>query len=253
LKFNVNHNILFFRITSDLVPLASHPICQFNWQNYFKERFRQIGNFIKANDIRISMHPDQFTLVNSVDRDVLEKSITELIYHAQVLDLMELNTSSKIQIHVGGVYGDKEKSLARFVQRFHEIDGVIKKRLVIENDDRHYTIRDCVQINAETGIPVLFDAFHHEVNSTGETIKEAFELFVGTWKEKDGIPMVDYSSQQSNARKGKHAESINIKEFITFLEETKPYDFDIMLEIKDKEKSAIKALRVASKVFVGQE
>jgi UV DNA damage endonuclease len=62
LKFNVQHDLLFFRITSDLVPFASHPICKFNWQNYFRSKFEYIGEFIRKNEIRISMHPDQFTL-----------------------------------------------------------------------------------------------------------------------------------------------------------------------------------------------
>jgi len=246
LRFNYRNNILFFRITSDLVPFASHPICQFDWQEYFKTKFKEIGNLIKNYGIRISMHPDQFTLLNSSDKRVFENSLKELIYHSQVLDLMELDTSAKIQIHVGGVYGNKEKSIKRFEDRFEKLDEVIKRRLVIENDDKLYNLKNCLKINTETGVPVLFDVFHHEVNNSGETIKEAFKLFTKTWKEKDGIPMVDYSSHRIDDLKRKHAESINLKHFKDFLEETKTFDFDVMLEIKDKEKSAIKAIKTAS-------
>ena len=160
---------------------------------------------------------------------------------------MELDTSAKIQIHVGGVYGDKEKSMKRFVERFEKLDEIIKRRLVIENDERRYRLEDCLQINAETGIPVLFDVFHHEVNNSGETIREAFDVFTKTWKKKDGIPMVDYGSQQIGELKGKHADSIDLENFKKLLEETTPLDFDIMLEIKDKEKSALKAIKLASK------
>jgi len=246
LRFNYRNNILFFRITSDLVPFASHPICQFDWQESFKTKFKEIGNLIKNYGIRISMHPDQFTLLNSLDNMVFENSLKELIYHSQVLDLMELDTSAKIQIHVGGVYGNKEKSIKRFEDRFEKLDEVIKRRLVIENDDKLYNLKNCLKINTETGVPVLFDVFHHEVNNSGETIKEAFKLFTKTWKEKDGIPMVDYSSHRIDDLKRKHAESINLKHFKDFLEETKTFDFDVMLEIKDKEKSAIKAIKTAS-------
>ena len=238
--------MLFFRITSDLVPFASHPICQFNWQGYFKKKFSAIGDFIKKYGIRISMHPDQFTLINSVDNRVFENSLKELTYHAQVLDSMELDTSAKIQIHVGGVYGNKEKSMKRLIERFEKLDEIIKRRLVIENDDRNYSLEDYLQINVETGIPVLFDVYHREFNNSGETIREAFEVFTKTWKEKDGIPMVDYSSKQIGERKRKHAESIDLELFKKFLEETKPFDFDIMAEIKDKEKSALKAIKAAS-------
>ena len=246
MQFNVRHNILFFRITSDLVPFASHPICQFNWQEHFKKRFKAIGDFTKNHGIRISMHPNQFTIINSIDNKVFQNSLRELTYHTQVLDLMELDTSAKIQIHIGGVYGNKEKSIKRFIDRFEKLDETIKKRLVIENDDRRYKLKDCLQINAETEIPVLFDVFHHEANNSGETIREAFDAFTKTWKKKDGIPMVDYSSQQIGKLKGKHVDSIDLEHFKKLLEETRPLDFDVMLEIKDKEKSAIKAIKLAS-------
>jgi UV DNA damage endonuclease len=242
LTFNVNHTLLFFRITSDLVPFASHPINQFDWQGYFKQQFQDIGTFIKTQGMRISMHPDQFTLINSVNIEVFERSVKELRYHVQVLDLMELDLSAKIQIHLGGVYGDKAKSMQRFIKRFDDLDERIRRRLAIENDDRLYTLKDCLQIHEETSIPVLFDVYHHELNNTGETVREAFELFTSTWTEKDGVPMVDYSSQQTGERKGKHAESVDLDRFRQFIVETKDFNFDIMLEIKDKEQSAVKAV-----------
>lgn len=247
LQFNAKQGILFFRITSDLVPFAAHPICQFNWQECFRNKFELIGDFIREHDIRISMHPDQFVLINSIDKRIFENSLRELSYHANVLDLMELDTSAKVQIHMGGVYGDKEKSMKRFMKRYENLDDNIRRRLVIENDDKRYSLKDCLKINDGMGIPVLFDMFHHEVNSSGETVRDAFELFTSTWKEKDGLPMVDYSSQNKGELRGKHAETIDLKQFEEFLEETKPFDFDIMLEIKDKEKSTIKAVEVASR------
>lgn len=247
LKFNVKHNILFFRVTSDLIPFASHPICKFKWQENFRKKLKTIGDFIQDHDIRISMHPDQFILINSVDFKIFEKSVKELEYHAQVLDLMGLDGSAKVQIHVGGVYGHKTGSMERFVSRYQKLDKVIQRRLVIENDDRLYNLKDCLQLNAETEVPVLFDVLHHKLNNAGETIGETFELFTPTWKEKDGLPMVDYSTQQKNELKGKHTHSIDLKNFKDFLRETKPFDFDIMLEIKDKEKSVLKALHVLLK------
>jgi UV DNA damage endonuclease len=247
LKFNVEHDLLFFRVTSDLVPFASHPICKFNWQNYFRDKFEYIGEFIRKNEIRISMHPDQFTLINSVDENIFKKSVKELAYHAQVLDLMNLDSSAKIQIHVGGVYGNKNKSIRRFVKRFFKLDSFIANRLVIENDDKIYCLRDCMEISYETGLPVLFDVFHHALYNSGESIAEAFEIFVRTWKmNRDGNPMVDYSSRRHGGSPRQHAESIDLDDFKLLLKETESYDFDIMLEIKDKEKSALKAVEAVS-------
>ena len=247
LKFNVENNLLFFRITSDLIPFASHPVCRFDWQSHFKSKFEEIGKFINSNNMRISMHPDQFTLINSVDEDIFNISRKELAYHAQVLDLMKLDSSAKIQIHIGGVYGNKQKSIERFVKRFFQLDDFIARRLVIENDDKLYCLQDCLRISNETGLPVLFDIFHHKLYNCGESIAQAFESFVGTWSfNRDGIPMVDYSSLRHGGSSRQHAESIDLDDFVSFLKETKPYDFDVMLEIKDKEKSALKAVKAVS-------
>ena len=249
LQFNLEERLFFFRISSDLVPFASHPINTFNWQGHFQKKFEEIGEFIIKNRMRISIHPDQFTLINSIKEDIFERSKNELKYHAEILDLLKLDTSAKIQIHVGGAYGEKEKSIERFVTRFGMLDDSIIRRLVIENDDKLYDLNDCLRINAKIQIPILFDVFHHKLNNSGNlTTEESFKLTTKTWhEERDGIPMVDYSSQEANGSPRQHTETINIEDFDLFLKQTQQFDFDIMLEIKDKEKSAIEAIALAIK------
>jgi UV DNA damage endonuclease len=254
LKYNVKNNILFFRISSDLIPFASHPICELNWCRNFQSEFEQIGDFVKKHNIRISMHPDQFVILNSPNRKIVENSINELKYHCRVLDAMCLDKTAKVQIHVGGVYENKQEAIDRFVRTLNIskfVDGSIKKRLVIENDDHLYSLKDCLNINQETSIPIVFDSFHHELLNNEEPMRIALEKAMSTWKmSRDGFPIVDYSSQNSvkgkenKIRKGKHAEKIDLTLFKKFLEETQNLDFDIMLELKDKEKSALKALEV---------
>ncbi|MDP8235528.1 MAG: UV DNA damage repair endonuclease UvsE [Candidatus Erginobacter occultus] len=246
LRFNVEHNILFFRITSDLVPFASHPVCRFDWGEHFRQEFSRIGRFINKHKIRISMHPDQFTLINSLKVEIFERSRRELLYHGRVLDLLGLNHTAKIQIHVGGVYGDKPAAIARFIARYQTLEEETRRRLVIENDDVSYTLADCLKISAATGIPVLFDVFHHSVNCSGEPVPEAVRRAAGTWKKRDGILMTDYSSQKPGAARGSHTETIEIRDFKKFLAASAPVDFDVLLEIKDKEKSAQKAAAAAA-------
>jgi UV DNA damage endonuclease len=245
LNYNASHGFLFFRLTSDLVPFASHPVCTFPWQSFFRERLREIGNFVSANGMRVSMHPDQFVLINSLSEKIFLASVRELVYHAEVLDLMRIDASGKIQIHAGGVYGDKDKSLKRFVRRYRELPFSIRKRLVIENDERLYSAADCLRIHESTGLPVVFDVFHHQCRNNGENLADLLRKAAGTWGKDDGILIVDYSSQAKDKRFGTHAESIDTGDFRAFLKATGGVDFDIMCEIKDKEKSALKALRIA--------
>lgn len=245
LEYNIDHGIRFFRLSSDLVPFASHPVNRYDWAGHFGDRFREIGDLIRSHDVRISMHPDQFILLNSPREDVFARSVAELQYHASVLDLMGLDTTARIQLHVGGVYGDKPMSMARFADRYRQLPDSVARRLVIENDDRLYTLGDCLEINVVTGIPILLDSFHHQVNCSGESLGAAMKAIEATWGETGGPPMVDYSSQAPGDRKGNHAESLDEDHFRQFLIETRPHDFDVMLEIKDKEASAICALEVA--------
>src|SRR5918994_126538 len=262
LRYNVRNNLLFFRISSDLVPFASHPICKLNWCMLFKSEFEQIGDYIKQHDIRISMHPDQFVILNSPNNEVLTNSINELRYHCKILDAMRLDITAKVQIHVGGVYGNKIEAIERFVKTYNDrrlIDDIIKGRLVIENDDHLFTLMDCLNINKQTGIPILFDNFHHELFCNGEPLRVALHNVMLTWNKKvDGTPMIDYSSRNNaenkkgtQIRKVKHADTINTNSFGEFLKKTEGLDFDVVLEIKDKEKSALKGLKLFKELGTG--
>jgi UV DNA damage endonuclease len=242
LAYNADHGLLFFRITSDLVPFASHPVCTFPWQERFSDQLACLGEFIHQKNMRISLHPDQFTLINSPDEEVFARSVEELVYHCTILELMGLGDSSKIQIHVGGKYHDRIKSLERFVKRYETLNESIRSHLVVENDDRLFSVSDCLLIHEGTGIPVLLDTFHHGILNRGESMETALGSIASTWSARDGIPMVDYSTQQPGRRSGVHAETIDEHHFTRFLSATYPRDIDIMLEIRDKEKSALRAV-----------
>ena len=250
LNFNIRNSIYFFRISSDIIPFASHPICDIEWNETFKADLKEIGDFINKNNIRVSMHPDQFVVLNSKNECVIKNSIRELQYHCTLLDSMRLPSSAKIQIHGGGVYGDKKKSKKDFSNNFSNLlEENLKKRLVIENDDRSYGLNDCLDIQSEISIPIVFDTFHHECLNNGETIQQALSSITKSWNFfKDGNPIIDYSSQSIGERKGKHAKTLDKNHFIymynEFVKTTKENkgDLDIMLEIKDKDKSALSAL-----------
>ncbi len=248
LKFNADKGIDFFRISSDLIPFASHEICGFDWRGHFVKELSNIGRYIQKSGMRVSMHPDQFVLINAEKEDIVRRSVAELEYHAAVLDSMALDRKAKIQIHVGGVYGDKGSAIKRFVERSLRLSPAVSRRLVIENDDRSYSVEDCVAISRETGVPVLFDVFHHECLSGGLGVSAAFKKAAGTWKKKDGPFMIDYSEQDKGKREGAHAHSVNVRRFAKFMAMVRDagIDSDIMMEIKDKEKSVLKVLKYIS-------
>jgi UV DNA damage endonuclease len=244
LEYNVAHDLRFFRMSSGLVPFASHPVNTFPWQDHFGVTWQQLGRYIQAHDLRISMHPDQFVVLNSPNPDIVQNSIRELAYQCAVMDLMGLDATAKLQIHGGGVYGDKPAAIRRFIDTYAGLPENIRARLVVENDDRSYSLQDCLLIHQQTGIPVLFDNFHHECLNQGEPMAEALQLAASTWQPHDGVMMMDYSSQAPGERKGKHTQTIVPALFREFLRHLHGLDVDIMLEIKDKEASALQAVRL---------
>ncbi len=243
--WNASHGLLFLRITSDLIPFASHPKNRLPWEERLAPTLARIGLLIQGFQMRISMHPDQFVLLNSPNPQVVASSVAELVYHAKVLDLLGLDLSAKIQLHVGGAYKDKEAAMYRFIENFRLLPEEVRRRLVVENDEKIYTLKDCLFLSERLEIPVVFDYFHHLLNPGDLRVKEALRYQAETWKEVDGPAMVDYSSALPQGKRGQHAWSLDEKDFLNFLRETWPYDFDLMLEIKDKERSALKALSLA--------
>jgi UV DNA damage endonuclease len=242
LNFNIKNNILFFRIGSRLVPFASHPVCDVDWKKEFLKSFKKIGTLIKKNDLRITMHPDHFTILNSPKKKVLDNSIRELEYHADILNLMGLDNTAKINIHVGGIYQNKEKAITRFIKNYKKLPLKIKKRLVIENDERSYNTTDCLKISKETNIPITLDYFHYKLHNINSDFEQVMDNIIKTWQTEDGLPVLHYSSQDQEKRRGAHVKTLNKKDFKIFLQKIRNINCDLVLEIKDKEKSVLKAL-----------
>lgn len=244
IDYNIENELFFLRITSDLIPFASHKINGFNWQAEFSDRFREIGEKIKKNNFRITMHPGQYTVLNSDKEKVFEKAIKELDYHADVLDLLGMDIDAKINIHVGGVYGDKKASIKRFIDKYRSLPEKIKRRLVIENDEKSYSATDCLKIAEKAGIPITFDNLHHNINNNGEDLGNLLQEVFKTWKKEDGLPIVHYSSQKPGEREGRHVNHMDEDHFKGFLKDMNGFEFDLILEVKDKERSAKKALKI---------
>lgn len=238
----INHNKMF-RVSSSLIPFASHHANTLDWAEEFQAEFEMIKNKIIENDIRISCHPGQYTLINSTNQDVVEAAILDLKYHTKLMDLLSGNRNHKMILHVGGVYGDKDAAIQRFVSNYITLDDSIKKYLVIENDDKLFTVADILSINQETKIPCVFDNLHHICNPSleGISIKEIMTRIQATWSEADGRLKVHYSQQDLNKRPGAHSQTIDLEQFTLDCETYFDYfDCDIMLEVKDKNRSFMK-------------
>lgn len=242
LNWNLENDILMFRISSDIIPFGSHPINQLKWWESFKDELRECGQFIKENGIRVSMHPGQYTVLNSPKEEIVEKSVKDLEYHCRFLDSLEVDYTNKIILHVGGIYDDKDLAMQRFIVNFSRLSPSAQKRLVIENDDKSYSIDDVLLICNQLNIPAVFDNLHHKINSCSLTWEEIIDNVNKTWKTEDGPVKFHYSDQDEIKKGGAHSKTVNTKNFIEYMKRIKDIEADVMLEVKDKEISALKCI-----------
>ncbi len=242
LDYNIQNKIGLFRITSDLIPFGSSDVNNLEWGDIFQNEFILLGEKIRKEKIRVSMHPGQYTVLNSLDAKVVYKAVEDLRYHCKVLDLLGCEQSSKIILHIGGAYGNKKLAMQRFVQEYKQLDDNIKKRLVIENDDRTYQIDEVLEVSSQTGAPVIFDVLHHKINHSDQKIDlfEWIKLSKKTWKAEDGNQKIHYSEQNPLRQAGAHSEHIQMDTFLEFYKGLGREIPDIMLEVKDKNLSAVK-------------
>lgn len=252
LEWNVNCGIELFRISSEVVPLGSHPVNKVPWRRILARQLSRIGSIIRARGLRVSMHPGQFTVLNSPRREVVASSITELEYHTAFLDALGLDRSHKVVVHMGGIYDDKNQSLKRFIATCRRLDRTVLGRLVIENDERCYSIADALIAAQKIGVPVVFDVFHHRWNPAHESLglRGIIQSSAATWLTSDGRPKIHYSNQWPGQPKGTHSKTISVQKFRDFYKQIDGLEIDVMLEVKDKERSVLK-LRQSLPVLSG--
>jgi UV DNA damage endonuclease len=233
LEWNVAQGITVFRMTSDLFPWAS----EYKLQNL--PDFAEIRSILEESGkmpLRISTHPGPFNKMAGTGTTLIN-TITDLEIHSQLFDLMGLPAShwNKINIHVGGAYGDKEEAVKRFARNFKLLSENLQKRLTVENDDKPglYTVADLKNLYEWSGVPVVFDYFHHRLHPGHQTEEEAFLTAYHTWDVK---PIFHFSSsrrkyEDPTAKKEAHAD------FIYEPINTYGKEVDIVLEAKMKEKA----------------
>ncbi|HZK33040.1 MAG TPA: UV DNA damage repair endonuclease UvsE [Tissierellaceae bacterium] len=244
IDYNILNEIKLFRISSDIIPFGSSTVNTIKWWNAFAGELEHIGEKIKSNNIRVSMHPGQYTVLNSTSEEVVERAIADLTYHNKFLKSLKVDNKSKIILHIGGVYGNKEDAIKRFEKNFKTLDKEIKNRLVIENDDKSYNINEVLNIGQGLNIPVVYDNLHNEV-LTFDNLKDDI-YWVNkcrkTWEKDDGVQKIHYSQQNPNKRSGSHSKTISLEEFGKFISKIDYREIDIMMEVKDKNLSAMKAI-----------
>ena len=238
LEWNKNNGYDFFRMSSNIFPWASeYELSDLKDYETIESYLKKAGKFARDNDIRLTFHPGPFNKLCSDDERIVKNTIRDLEHHSEIFNIMGMSEThyNKINIHVGGVYGDKEFATNNFCKNFDKLSDSLKSRLTVENDDRasmYSTLDLHNMIYKKIGVPIVHDIHHHNFCTGGISQEEAMGIAVSTWA--DIIPVIHYSESRRAEKGGKVKENAH-SDYVYNKIETFGLNVDIMIEAKKKE------------------
>jgi len=244
LKWNEEHGIKFFRLSSEFFPWASEYDIE-SLKDYEKILYwcKKAGDYARENGHRLTSHPGPFNKLTNPNEKVILNTITDLEVHGKFFDMLGLPRTpfAKLNIHVGAHYNNKQMALENFCTNFERLSPAVQSRLTVENDDKAslYSTKELYdEVYKRIGIPIVHDQHHHQFCTGGLDNEEATLLAAMTWG--DVTPVIHYSQSRSiehndvriraNAQSDSYWEPVN----------TYGLDLDVMLESKGKEQSLFK-------------
>lgn len=182
IRWCAEHGIGAFRITSGMLPLYTHPTLGWQLDREIVDALTAADRVRAETGVRLSFHPDQFVVPGSLTPRTVEASLRELEYMGEIAELVG---AEQLTIHGGGAQGGKPAALARLAAGLARLSLRARSRVVLENDDRVYTVRDLLPICDGLALPLVYDVHHHRCNPDGLTIEEATELAIATWRGRE--------------------------------------------------------------------
>jgi UV DNA damage endonuclease len=240
LKHNLAHDIRFFRLSSRLVPLATHQELEgWDYLQAIKDDLQELGQFAALHEMRLDFHPDHFNVINTPNEDIFRATVEGLRYHQQLLQDMNIDLIHRLVLHIGGLYNDREKALERFITNWGIIPHDIQQMIMLENDDKVFTVGDALYLGEKLGAPVVFDFHHQLVNHREEKWEAEWGRVIHTWQNSP-LPVKMHISSPKNEKDFRaHADFIDSEIFMRFLQVVKGSvpQIDCMIEAKQKDQA----------------
>ncbi|MBM7714978.1 UV DNA damage endonuclease [Bacillus thermophilus] len=239
-KHNLINEIHFYRMTSRLIPLATHEeLLDWDYLAPLLGMLREVGAFAKKHRMRVDFHPDHFVLINSPKQEVLKNSVQNLKLHYLLLKGMGLDQTHRCVMHVGGNYKETVQSLERFVDNWMLLPPAIQRMIMLENDDTSFTLDDTLYLCEKLGIPLVFDYHHHLAHHKDPHWEERWDRVTQTWKDSPFPIKMHISSPKSEKTFRHHADYVDADMFFAFLHEIKGSvpQIDCMIEAKMKDQA----------------
>ena len=211
----LDEHLRMVRLGSDILPVYTHDDWRYFWQRtdvieYCERHFIQVGDLARTNNVRLSFHPGQFTVLASDNPDIVNRSIEEFEYHATMARWMGFGQKFqdfKINVHIAGRQGPQGVRLA-----YNRLSPEARNCITIENEEISYGLDDCISICDV--VPIVLDIHHHFIK-TGEYISPLdprVDQVVQSWR---GVrPTFHYSISREDLLVG---HNINLKPELSLL------------------------------------
>jgi UV DNA damage endonuclease len=176
-----------FRITSQFMPLATHPESGYQPEDlprwdFIKQKMDDAARASKRNDVRLSFHPDQFVVLNSESERVVTASIVEMEHQARVARMLG---AQALTLHGGGKAGGSSTALDRLAKGIDRLSVDARELLALENDDRSFSPAELLPFCERSGVPFVYDVHHHRCNSDEMSVAESTHRGIATWGDRE--------------------------------------------------------------------
>lgn len=243
LDYNIINHIGFYSIDPKLIPSGWRELGILPWWESFESELHKLGEKINKAKIRICMEPVRANILSSMKEEDYTEAIKELEHYAKIFKALKLGTEHKIILQIGSTDEGKTADLEKFKTIFNGLDKTIFERLAIGNKESQKNTHEIIKLGKTLGLPVVCHIRHHEMNpstSWNEEL-EGINECKKTWKESDGKQIISYTALNEENQIDSLAETIKIKTFLAFYGKLDS-NFDIRLEVKDRNLSAVKCL-----------
>jgi len=245
-QWNYENGIRFMRISSDMMPHYTNLSApEYNF-NFVRKDLERIGRLARLYKQRLTFHPGQYNVLSTPSEDVFQSTHRDLKMHADILDAMGMDQDSVMIIHGGGVYGDKDSAIERFIKNFKRLDENVRRRLVLENCEKCYNIEDVLYISDKIKIPIVLDTHHYDCYNINKgchlkEVRKYMPDILKTWTRRNIKPKFHISEQRPDSRIGAHSDYVQvIPKYLLEIPEKYGIDIDIMIEAKMKERSVFR-------------
>jgi UV DNA damage repair endonuclease len=188
------------RLGSDVLPVYTQRDWSYYWKRpdviaYAERAFAEVGDTARALDVRLSMHPGQFTVLASDNEEIVERSIEEFEYHVDCIRWMGYGQSFqdfKCNVHISG-----RKGPAGIKDALKRLSPEARNTITIENDENKWGIDDSLELADD--LALVLDIHHHwcREGSYLHPTDDRYKRIVDSWR---GVrPAMHYSYSRNEA------------------------------------------------------